>query len=154
MTTPKYRASQVAPVVRNSPANAGDIKEAGSIPRSEISSGGGMANHSSILAWRIPWTEEPGGLQSTGSQRIRHDWATNTFHFQRVDEWRPVRRQARGGPWIIRYSEPEEKWEHWKAAWGPCGVLVGQILRLMENLCRQDYVCILHLRQWWIYCLW
>ena len=34
-----------------------------------------MATHSSILAWRIPWTEEPGGLQSMGSQRIRHDWA-------------------------------------------------------------------------------
>ena len=31
------------------------------------------ATHSSILAWRIPWTEEPGGLQSTGSQRVRHD---------------------------------------------------------------------------------
>ena len=33
----------------------------------------GMATHSSILAWRIPWTEEPGGLQFTGSQRVRHD---------------------------------------------------------------------------------
>ena len=33
----------------------------------------GMAAHSSILAWRIPWTEEPGGLQSVGSQRVRHD---------------------------------------------------------------------------------
>ena len=32
-----------------------------------------MATHSSILAWRKPWTEEPGGLQSTGSQRVRHD---------------------------------------------------------------------------------
>ena len=37
-----------------------------------------MATHSSILAWRIPWTEEPGGLQSMGSQRVRHDRATNT----------------------------------------------------------------------------
>ena len=35
----------------------------------------GMATHSSILAWRIPWTEEPGGLQSLGSQRIGHDWS-------------------------------------------------------------------------------
>ena len=35
-----------------------------------------MANHSSILAWKIPWTEEPGGQQSVGSQRVRHDWAT------------------------------------------------------------------------------
>ena len=33
----------------------------------------GMATHSSILAWRISWTEEPGGLQSTGSQRVGHD---------------------------------------------------------------------------------
>ena len=33
----------------------------------------GMDTHSSILAWRIPWTEEPGGLQSIGSQRVRHD---------------------------------------------------------------------------------
>ena len=32
-----------------------------------------MATHSSLLAWRIPWMEEPGGLQSTGSQRVRHD---------------------------------------------------------------------------------
>ena len=42
----------------------------------------GMATHSSILAWRIPWTEEPGGLQSMGSHRVRHDWATNTFTLQ------------------------------------------------------------------------
>ena len=38
----------------------------------------GMATHSSILAWRIPWTEEPGKLQSIRSQRVRHKWATNT----------------------------------------------------------------------------
>ena len=36
-------------------------------------SGKGVATHSSTLAWRIPWTEEPGGLQSMGSQRVRHD---------------------------------------------------------------------------------
>ena len=35
-----------------------------------------MAPHSSTLAWRIPWTEEPGGLQSTGSQTVGHDWVT------------------------------------------------------------------------------
>ena len=39
----------------------------------------GMAIHSSILAWRIPWTEEPDRLQSIVSQRVGHDWATNTF---------------------------------------------------------------------------
>ena len=35
-----------------------------------------MATHSSILAWKIPWTEEPGGLQSVGPHRVRHDWVT------------------------------------------------------------------------------
>ena len=38
-----------------------------------------MATHSSILAWKISWTEEPGGLQSMGSQRVGYDWATNTL---------------------------------------------------------------------------
>ena len=37
-----------------------------------------MATHPSVLAWRIPWTEEPDGLQSMGSQRVGHDWATHT----------------------------------------------------------------------------
>ena len=40
-----------------------------------------MSILSSILAWEIPWTEEPGRLQSMGSQRVRHDSATNTFTF-------------------------------------------------------------------------
>ena len=44
----------------------------------------GMATHSSILAWRISWTEKPGGLQSLGSQRVRHNWTTNTFIWCRV----------------------------------------------------------------------
>ena len=39
-----------------------------------------MATHSSILAWRLPWTEEPGGLQSMGSQRAGHDSATNAVN--------------------------------------------------------------------------
>ena len=40
-----------------------------------------MATRYSILAWRIPWTEEPGRLQSMGSQRAGHDWATNTYFY-------------------------------------------------------------------------
>ena len=40
-----------------------------------------MATHTSILAWRIPWTDEPGRLQSMGLQGVKHDWATNTFTF-------------------------------------------------------------------------
>ena len=46
----------------------------------------GMETHSSILAWGIPWTEEPGGLQSMGSQKVGHDWVTN-FHFHFVFQW-------------------------------------------------------------------
>ena len=39
----------------------------------------GMATHSSVLAWKIPWMEEPGGLWSTRSQAVGHDWVTFTF---------------------------------------------------------------------------
>ena len=53
--------SQVALVVKNPPANGGD-------PLDE-----GMETNSSILAWSIQWTEEPGGLQTMGSQRVRHN---------------------------------------------------------------------------------
>ena len=66
-------ASQVMLVVKNPPANAGDIRDSGLIPGLGRSSGGGMAIHSSILAWIIPWTEEPGKLQFKGPQRIGHD---------------------------------------------------------------------------------
>ena len=59
--------------VKSPPANAGDIKDAGSIPGSGRSPKEGTATHSSNLAWRIPWTEEPGRLQSIGLQRVRHD---------------------------------------------------------------------------------
>ena len=56
--------------VKSPPANAGDwVRFLGWEDPLEKE----MATHSSILAWRIPWTEEPGGLQSTGSQRVRHD---------------------------------------------------------------------------------
>ena len=50
-----------------------------------------MATHSSILAWEIPWTEEPGGLQSMGLQRVGHHGAINTFTFQRGE------REVQGG---------------------------------------------------------
>ena len=46
----------------------------------------GMATHSSILVWRIPWTEEPGGLLSMGSQRVQHDWATSTHTGRKQSE--------------------------------------------------------------------
>ena len=52
---------------KNLPANAGDLRDAGSVPGFDPLEKE-MATHSSILAWKTPWTEEPGSLQSTGSQ--------------------------------------------------------------------------------------
>ena len=57
-------------VIKNPYANSGNM---GSIPGSGRSPGGGHGNPLRILGWRIPWTEETGGLQSMGSQRVRRD---------------------------------------------------------------------------------
>ena len=67
-------------VVKNLPVSAGDIRDRGSIPGLGRSPGGGQATHFSILAWRVPWTEEPGRLQCMGSQRVRRDLMTKQQH--------------------------------------------------------------------------
>ena len=85
-------------MVENLLANA---RDAGSIPELERSPGEGNGNHSSILAWKIPWTEELARLQSMGSQRVRHNLPTKqqpprpTAH-----EW------ERGLAGIERFSRP------------------------------------------------
>ena len=82
----------------------------------------GMATHSSILAWRIPWTEEPGGLQSMGSLRGGHDWATSLSLFtftQWRRQWQPTpvflpgeshgqRRLVGYSPWGLTESDTTE----------------------------------------------
>ena len=60
-------------MLKNLPASAGDATDRGSILGSGRSPGIGNGNPLSILAWEIPRTEEPGGLQSMGSQRVEHD---------------------------------------------------------------------------------
>ena len=60
-------------MIKNLSANAGDMRDMGSIPELGRLLEEGMAIYSDILAWRIPWTEEPGGLQSMGLQRVRHN---------------------------------------------------------------------------------
>ena len=65
--------------VKSLPANAGDV---GSIPGSGRSLEKEMATHSSILAWRIPWMEKPGGLQSTGVAKSRTGLNDFTFTFR------------------------------------------------------------------------
>ena len=56
-----------------------------------------MAIHSSTIAWKIPWTEAPGRLQSLGSQRVRHDWATSPFHQLLKYKWSESR-------WVVSDS--------------------------------------------------
>ena len=63
----------MALVVKNLPVNVGDIRDMGLFQSWEDSLEEGMATHSIILAWRIPWTEDPGGQQSMGLQRVGHD---------------------------------------------------------------------------------
>ena len=60
-------------LVKKLPANAGDIIDLGSILGWKDPLEEGMASYSNILAWRIPWTEEPDGLQPIGSHRVGHD---------------------------------------------------------------------------------
>ena len=65
-------------VVKNLPASAGDIRDVGSIPGSGRSPRGGNGNPLHILAWKIPWTEEPGGLESMESQESDMTECTHT----------------------------------------------------------------------------
>ena len=74
-----------------------------------------MAPHSSTLAWKIPWMEEPGGLQSMGSRRVGHDWATSfslfTFmHWRRKWQPTPVHLPGKSHGWrsLVGYSP----WDH------------------------------------------
>ena len=73
---------------KESTCKAGDTGDSGSVPGSGRSPGGGHATHSSTLAWRIPWTEEPGGLQSMGSQRVEHAWVTKHSTYEEAEAWR------------------------------------------------------------------
>ena len=66
-------------VVKNLPANAGDARNLGSIPGVGRSPGEGNGNPLCTLAWKIPWTEKTGGLQSMGLQRAGHDRATSLY---------------------------------------------------------------------------
>jgi len=80
-----------------------------------------MANHSSILAWRIPWTEEPGRLQSVRSQRIRHDWVTHNqvIWASQVAQWKESTCQCRRhgfDPWVRKIS--------WRRKWQPIPVFL------------------------------
>ena len=91
------------------PANAGDLRVWSLDEEDPLEEG--AATPSSILAWRIPWTEEPGGLQTTGSQRVGHDWS-DLAGTQRFAQWcLLVRRFSTErdpvGDWITCAGDPQ-----------------------------------------------
>ena len=96
-------------MVENMPANAGDVRDLSSIPGLGRSPGEGMATHSSILAWRSPWTEKPGGLQSMGLQRVGHD-SNNLASLWKVNRTIPTAVAIFGGRGVgeIQYLIPNE----------------------------------------------
>ena len=90
-----------------------------------------MATHSSILVWKMPWTEEPGGLQSMGSQRVRHDLMTKQQHRAKNDKIVPLF-LCRFILHILnltrfKFKKEKEMAAHssilaWKIPWTVCGV--------------------------------
>ena len=67
-----------------------------------------MTTHSSVLAWRIPWTEKPGGLQSIGSQRVGHDWAYTRNHRDAIGEYK---RSRKGFLCVARLGVQDPLWK-------------------------------------------
>ena len=109
--------------------SASNVEDSGSILGLGRSPGKGMAIHSSILAWKIPWTEEPGGLQCMGLHRVRQDGACMHAHQPRLASWeRPLwaAREPRlvggalcaGNPsWVLTVKQGKQESSHqgWKA---------------------------------------
>ena len=82
-----------------------------------------MANHSSILAWRIPWTEEPGWLQFMALLRVRHDWVTNSFCFNGKPELQNKFKQRAYSIWLLvqgaTYPSLSTQAEEMRLYWQP-----------------------------------
>ena len=78
-----------------------------------------MVTHSSILAWRIPWTEEPGGLQSAGSQRVGHNWATSlSLSLTRELDICPaflIQVTWLVGLWLVASTTVSSSWSHFSS---------------------------------------
>ena len=99
----------------------------------------GMATHSSIFAWRIPWIEEPGGVQFMGSQRVGHDRATNTRTHAHTHTRTHTRRI-----WFHQGSNPSPlHWEHGILTSGPPGkfcLSVDSFFRLNIHILEESFM--------------
>ena len=84
-----------------------------------------MAAHSSTLAWKIPWTEEPGRLQSMGSQRVRHDWATTCLMVVTVVFIAPDPAAGTVNPHLCQRFLYTHRQVWLSLLWGHCSFLLG-----------------------------
>ena len=106
-----------------------------------------MAPHSSTLAWKIPWTEEPGRLQIMGLRRVRHDWMTSLFPFMQwrrkwqptsgVLAWRIPGTGEPGGPLSMGSHRVGHDWSDLAAA----AAAVSQKQPMLHFIFKQDYRC-------------
>ena len=143
----------MAQMVKNLHANAG---EAGSIP-GEDPLEKEMATHSSILALKFPWTEEPGELQSMGSQRVRHDWMTehSRIHtglprwFSGKESTCQCRKMQETRVWYLGWEDPPKSQPipvsilAWRIPWTekPGGLQSMGLQRVGHN-CPTEYTCV------------
>ena len=111
-----------------------------------------MAPQSSTLAWKIPWTEEPGGLQSMGSLRVGHDWVTSlslfTFmHWRR--QWQPTpvflpgESQGRGSLVSCRFRSPRVRHD-----WSDLAAAAAAVTKQQQHGTRLDYFSPPHHGNW------
>ena len=99
----------------------------------------GMATQLSILAWRIPWTEDPGGLQPMGSQRVGHNWAANTFTFTIIKSLplsSPSQQRRK-----LRLGEEHFAWGHPGGQWQSQHLYMSGLLPEPTFLTRTQFLC-------------
>ena len=92
----------------------------------------GMATHSSILAWRIPWTEEPGGIQSIGSQRVKHEWSDLACMFRQQVCFKGIGKQT-GKPSSKMWSEKSRQEVHFSKKYNSNSIYKIKVRTLVCN---------------------
>ena len=113
---------------KESACQAGDTRDKGSVPGLGRSPGEGKVTHC-ILAWRVPWTEEPGGLQPMWLQRVRHNWATKQLppppHLKDTSQqhldwcWH----QISGCCSLVNYKINHHRWANWRSYLRPSNIV-------------------------------
>ena len=150
-------ASQMVQLVKNPPAKAGDSRDEVSAPGSGRSPGVGNATQPSILACRIPQTEEPGGLQSMGSYRVKHKWTIEHPHRDTVVDKYNCRFLSLSlsflatlwGMWDLTFLTRDQthalQWEYGVLTTAPAGKSLPVDFSIFNSLVRSISFCFLKL---------